>query len=56
MRQLEGKLAYYKMIINSSYGASQLTNHVYSDIFKLKSKIKTVKNRKDKIKRLFNGR
>ena len=56
MKQLESKLAYYKMIVNSSYGSSQLTTHVYSDISNLRSKIKTIKKRKDKIKRLFNGR
>lgn len=54
MKELEGKLAYYKMIVNSSYG-SQLTTHVYSDIFKLRTKIGTIKKRKEKIKRLFNG-
>lgn len=55
MKELEGKLAYYKIIVNSIYGDSRLITHVYSDIFKLKSKIRTVKERKEKIKRLFNG-
>ena len=56
MKELESKLAYYKMIINSSFGGSQLTTHVYSDIFKLKSKINTIKERKKKIKKIFDGR
>ena len=56
MKELESKLDYYKMIVNSSYGGSQLTTHVYSDIFKLRTKIGTIKKRKEKIKRLFNGR
>jgi hypothetical protein len=56
MRELESKLAYYKMIMNSSYGNSQLTTHVYSDISKLRSKIKNINKRKEKIKRLFYGR
>ena len=55
MKELESKLAYYKIIVNSSYGGSQLTTHVYSDIFKLRTKIGTIKKRKEKIKRLFNG-
>ena len=54
MKELESKLAYYKMIMNSSYGGSQLLTHVYSDISKLRSKIRTVKERKKKIKNLFN--
>ena len=56
MKELESKLAYYKMIMNSSYGNSQLTTHVYSDISKLRSKIKNINKRKEKIKRLFYGR
>jgi hypothetical protein len=56
MKELEGKLAYYKMILNSSYCSSQLTTQVYSDIFKLRSRIRTVKERKKKIKKIFDGR
>jgi hypothetical protein len=62
MKELESKLAYYKMIVNSSYGGSQLTTHVYTDAvnqarqhFALRTKIGTIKKRKEKIKRLFNG-
>jgi len=47
MKELETKLAYYKMIINTD---------VYSEVFKLRGKIRTVKIRKSKIKNLFNGR
>jgi hypothetical protein len=54
MRELESKLAYYKMIMNSSYDSSQLTTHIYPEVSKLKSKIRTVKERKKKIKNLFN--
>ena len=56
MKQLESKLAYYKMILNSSYGNSQLTTHIYSEVYNIKTKIGTIKKRKEKIKRLFNGR
>ena len=55
MKQLESKLAYYKMILNSSYGSQSVTD-VYSEVSNIKSKIRTIKKRKDKIKRLFNGR
>lgn len=57
MEQLEAKLAYYKMIVNSNYGEnSRLVTDVYSEVFKLRGKIHTVKTRKSKIKRLFDGR
>ena len=57
MEELESKLAYYKMIVNSNYGEnSRLVTDVYSEVFKLRDKIRTVKIRKSKIKNLFNGR
>lgn len=55
MKQLESKLAYYKMIVNSSYGSQSITD-VYYEVSKLKSKIRTVKKRKEKIKKIFDGR
>lgn len=55
MKKLYSELAYYNMIVNSSYGSQSVTD-VYSEVFKLRSKIKTIKKRKEKIKRLFNGR
>lgn len=55
MKELESKLAYYKMIVNSNYGEnSRLVTDVYSEVFKLRGKIRTVKIRKSKIKKLFN--
>jgi len=60
MHKLKKEIMCLKIQINSSYGvsggSSQLTTHVYSDIFKLRSKIKTIKKRKEKIKRIFDGR
>ena len=53
MKELESKLAYYKMIVNSSYGSQSVTD-VYSEVFKIRSKIKTIKKRKEKIKKIFN--
>ena len=56
MKELETKLAYYKMIINSNYGEnSRLVTDVYSEVFKLRDKVRIVKMRKKKIKRIFNG-
>jgi len=56
MKELETKLAYYKMIINSNYGGnSRLVTDVYSEVFKLRGKVRIVKMRKEKIKRIFNG-
>ena len=57
MKELENKLAYYKMVVNSNYGKnSRRTTEVYSEVFRLRGKIRTVKVRKSKIKNLFNGR
>ena len=53
--KLESKLAYYKMIVNSSYG-SQSVIDVYSEVFKIRNKIRIIKMRKSKIKNLFDGR
>jgi hypothetical protein len=55
MKELESKLAYYKMIVNSNYGEnSRLVTDVYSEVFKLRGKVRIVKMRKKKIKRIFN--
>jgi len=56
MKELETKLAYYKMIANSNYGEnSRLVTDVYSEVFKLRDKVRIIKMRKEKIKRIFNG-
>ena len=55
MRELESKLAYYKMVLNSSYGSQSVTD-VYSEVFKIRNKIHIIKMRKSKIKNLFDGR
>ena len=55
MKELESKLAYYKMIVNSSYGSQSVTD-VYSEVFKIINKIRIIKMRKSKIKNLFDGR
>ena len=53
MKELESKLAYYKMIVNSSYGSQSVTD-VYSEVFKIRRRIITIKIRKNKIKKIFN--
>ena len=55
MKELESKLAYYKMIVNSSYGSQSVTD-VYSEVSKIRNKIRIIKMRKNKIKNLFDGR
>ena len=55
MKELESKLAYYKMIVNSSYGSQSVTD-VYSEVSKIRNKIRIIKMRKSKIKKLFDGR
>lgn len=43
------------MILNTSYGVGTNTvANVYEESYKIRKKIKTVKVRKNKIKRLFN--
>jgi hypothetical protein len=54
MKHLENKLAYYKMILNSSYGTN--VTDVYSEVFKLRCRVNVIKARKYKIKKLFDGR
>jgi hypothetical protein len=55
MKELETKLAHYKMIVNSNYGEnSRLVTDAYSEVFKLRGKVRIVKMRKKKIKRIFN--
>lgn len=59
MRDLEARLAYYKIIINSNYGNSyfwdqSLLSDIYDEIFQVRNKIRVLKNRKYKIKRLFH--
>lgn len=54
MRDLEARLAYYKIIINSNYGNSKLLSDIYDEIFQVRNKIRVLKNRKYKIKRLFH--
>ena len=62
MKELESKLAYYKMIVNSSYGSQSVTdvykleNFANSEVFKIRNKIRIIKMRKSKIKNLFDGR
>ena len=55
MRKLESELSYYKVLINSQYGTMITWNITMLDkAYQLRRKIITVKNRKNKIKKIFN--
>jgi len=53
MRKLESELSYYKVLINSQYGTNTSTT-MLDKAYQLRRKIITVKNRKNKIKKIFN--
>jgi len=55
MKKLYSELAYYKMLINSNYGLGSKTDKsMLHKAYQLRRKIITVKNRKEKIKKIFN--
>jgi hypothetical protein len=61
MKKLYSELSYYKMLINSNYGVgSKSTTNTNKSMldkaYQLRRRIITIKMRKNKIKRLFNGR
>jgi hypothetical protein len=60
MKKLYSELAYYKMLINSNYGLGSKSNNTDKSMldkaYQLRRKIITVKNRKEKIKRIFDER
>jgi len=53
MKDLYNRLAILKIILNSHYGINTVTN-VYEESYKIRKKINTLKNRKEKINRIFN--
>jgi predicted transcriptional regulator len=53
MNDLYNRLSVLKIILNSSYGANTAAN-VYEESYKIRKKISTIKERKKKIKNLFN--
>ena len=56
MEELYNRLSVLKMILNSSYGDGKTVTNIYEESFKIRKKIHSIKVRKDKIKRLFDGR
>ena len=57
MDSLYNRLSVLKIILNSSYGVGVNTaDNVYEESFKIRKKINTIKERKKKIKKLFDGR
>ncbi len=60
MKDLYNRLAILKIILNSHYGTNTVANvntiaNVYDESFKIRKKIHSIKTRKEKIKRIFNG-
>jgi len=51
------RLSVLKIILNSSYGVGVNTAaNVYEESYKIRKKINTIKERKKKIKKIFDGR
>jgi len=55
MNELYNRLSLLKILINSNYGEGKITNNIYEESFKIRKKINTIKGRKEKINRIFNG-
>jgi hypothetical protein len=55
MDSLYNRLAVLKIILNSNYGDGKVLPTVYEETYKIRKKILKLKNRKEKIKRLFNA-
>ncbi len=56
MNDLYNRLSVLKIILNSNYGVGVNTaTKVYEESYKIRTKIKSIKSRKDKINRIFNG-
>ncbi len=55
MKELYNRLSMLKMILNSHYGEGKIINNVYEETYTIRKKITTIKNRKEKIKRIFNA-
>ena len=56
MNELYNRLSVLKMILNSSYGVGVNAANVYEESYKIRKKINTIKERKKKIKKIFDGR
>ena len=54
MKELYDRLALLKVLLNSHYGEGKIINNVYEETYTIRKKITTIKNRKEKIKRIFN--
>jgi len=44
-----------KVLLNSDYGEGKIINNIYEESYKIRKKIYSIKIRKEKIKRIFNG-
>ena len=55
MKTLYNRLSVLKIILNSYYGSGGIATKVYEESYKIRKKIKSIKDRKEKIKRIFNA-
>ncbi len=55
MKDLYNRLSILKLLLNTSYGDNNTIANVYEESYKIRKKIGTIKSRKEKIKRIFNG-
>ena len=55
MKTLYNRLAVLKVFLNSHYGDGKVATNVYEESYKIRKKIKSIKSRKEKIKRIFNA-
>jgi DNA-binding winged helix-turn-helix (wHTH) protein len=55
MEDLYNRLSMLKVLLNSHYGEGEIIKNVYEESYKIRKKIHSIKVRKEKIKRIFNG-
>ena len=53
MKSLYNRLNVLKVLLNSHYGDVKIISNVYEETYKIRQKIHNIKQRKQKIKRLY---
>lgn len=53
MKSLYNRLHVLKVLLNSNYGDVKIISNVYEETYKIRQKIHNIKQRKQKIKRLY---
>jgi hypothetical protein len=54
MDSLYKQLSYLKIILNSNYGSGVNVQDIYNKTYSIKKRIMLIKERKEKIKNIFN--